>query len=109
VVWALIFTAVFSRHQYVWLTYRQRLEDVIAGFERAWEFFGGIFAVAIPDNLKAIVTTADPVNPQLNEGFLDYMQARGFLCDPTRVRSPKDKPRVDPTLTVRTHMNRRIS
>jgi len=95
VVWALIFTAVFSRHQYIWLTYRQRLEDVIAGFERAWEFFGGIFAVVIPDNLKAIVTTADPVNPQLNEGFLDYMQARGFLCDPTRVRSPKDKPRVE--------------
>ncbi len=94
-VWALIFTAVFSRHQYVWLTYRQRLEDVIQGCERAWEFFGGIFSVVIPDNMKAIVATADPVNPQLTEGFIDYMQAREFLCDPTRVRSPKDKPRVE--------------
>ena len=95
VVWALIFTAVYSRHQYVWLTYRQRLEDVIAGFERAWDFFGGIFAVVIPDNMKAIVATADPINPRLTVGFIDYMDARGFLCDPTRVRSPKDKPRVE--------------
>jgi hypothetical protein len=31
VTWALIFTAVFSRHMFVWLTFTQSLSDVISG------------------------------------------------------------------------------
>ena len=52
---ALIFTACCSRHCFVWLTFAQTTADVIAGFEAAWSFFGGVFMVVIPDNLKAIV------------------------------------------------------
>ena len=33
---------------------------MIAGFEAAWEFFGGVFAVVIPDNMAAIVDKANP-------------------------------------------------
>jgi len=95
VCWALIFTAVFSRHLYVHLTFDQSLPTVIAGFERAWDFFGGVFAVSIPDNLKAVVTKADPIKPVINEVFLEYAQSRDFVVDTTRVRSPKDKPRVE--------------
>jgi hypothetical protein len=95
VVHGLIFTAVYSRHMFVWPTYRQTLKDVIAGFEAAWEFFGGVFAVVIPDNMKAIVTAADATEPRLNDAFREYAQARGFVIDPARVRSPKDKPRVE--------------
>lgn len=95
VVHGLIFTAVYSRHMFVWPTYRQTLADVVGGFEAAWTFFGGVFAVAIPDNMKAIVTTAHATEPRLNDAFREYAQARGFVVDPTRVRSPKDKPRVE--------------
>jgi transposase len=98
-VWALILTACYSRHQYVWLTFTQALEDVIEGFEKAWEFFGGVFRVVVPDNMKTIVETADPVSPRLNEGFLEYAQARGFVIDPARVRKPDDKPRVERQVT----------
>jgi transposase len=91
---ALIFTAVYSRHLFVYLTFSQALESLISGFEAAWSFFG-VFKVVIPDNMKAIVDKADPVNPRLNAAFLDYVQARGFVVDPTRVRSPQDKPRVE--------------
>ena len=94
-VHALIFTAVFSRHLFVWLTFTQTLADVIAGCEAAWASFGGVFAVLIPDNMKPIVIDADPVNPTFSVGWLDYAQARGFGTDPARVRSPKDKPRVE--------------
>ncbi|HET7388355.1 MAG TPA: hypothetical protein VFJ19_17005 [Nocardioidaceae bacterium] len=38
-VHALIFTAVVSRHMFVWLTYSQTLTAVIAGCEAAWSFF----------------------------------------------------------------------
>jgi transposase len=41
VCWALIFTACYSRHMLVWLSFRQTVEEVIEGFEQAWEFFGG--------------------------------------------------------------------
>jgi transposase len=95
VVHGLIFTAVYSRHMFVWPTYRQTLGDVIAGFEAAWRFFGGVFAVVIPDNMKAIVDKADATDPKLNDAFREYAESRGFVVDPTRIRSPRDKPRVE--------------
>ena len=45
--------------------------------------------------MSPIVADADPVNPTLTAGWLDYAQARGFATDPARVRSPRDKPRVE--------------
>ncbi|ARR77235.1 hypothetical protein MOTT12_01571 [Mycobacterium intracellulare subsp. yongonense] len=95
VVHGLIFTAVYSRHMFVWPTYRQTLGEVIAGFEAAWVFFGGVFAVVIPDNMKTIVDKADATDAKLNDAFREYAQARGFAVDPTRIRSPRDKPRVE--------------
>jgi transposase len=95
VVHALIFTAVYSRHMFVWLSFTQTLAAVIAGCEAAWAYFGGIFKVLIPDNMSPVIADADPVNPTFTAGWLDYAQARGFGTDPARVRSPKDKPRVE--------------
>jgi len=95
VVHGLVFTACFSRHCFVWLTYRQTTADVIDGFEAAWRFFGGVFRTVVPDNLSAVVDTADPLTPRLNQAFVEYAQARGFRVDPARVRRPQDKPRVE--------------
>jgi len=92
---ALIFTPGVSRYSYVWLTHRQSLDDVIAGFEAAWIFYGGVFATVIPDNMKTVVDRADPLAPRLNQAFVEYAQHRGFAVDPARVRSPQDKPRVE--------------
>ena len=95
VVHALIFTAVYSRHCYVHLSFRQDLPSVIAGCEAAWAFFGGIFKIIIPDNMSAIVDRAHPLEPRISRAFAEYAQDRGFLIDPARVRSPQDKPRVE--------------
>jgi transposase len=94
-VHALIFTAVYSRHIFVWLSFTQTLAAFIAGCEAAWAFFGGVFAVLVPDNASAIVADADAVNPRFTAGWLDYAQHCGFATDAARVRSPKDKPRVE--------------
>jgi hypothetical protein len=95
VVHALIFTAVFSRHMFAWLTFSQTLEALIDGCEAAWRFFGGVFRVLVPDNMSAIVAHADSVNPRFTFGWLEYAQARGFGTDPARVAHPQDKPRVE--------------
>lgn len=95
VLWALIVTLVFSRHQFVWPTFRQTTEVVCEGLDRAWMFFGGIVATLIPDNTKAMIKDPDALDAILATAFLDYVQARGIFVDPARVRSPKDKPRVE--------------
>lgn len=95
VVHALIFTACYSRHCYVYLSFRQDLPAVIAGFDAAWAFFGGVFKVVIPDNMAAVVDRAHPTDPRFNQAFAEYAQDRGFLIDPARVRRPTDKPRVE--------------
>jgi transposase len=94
-VHALIFTACYSRHMFVWLSFTQTLAALVAGCEAAWVFFGGVFKVLIPDNASAIVADADAVNPRFTAGWLDYAQHCGFATDAARVRSPKDKPRVE--------------
>jgi hypothetical protein len=98
VVQALIFTAVFSRHCFVWLSFNQTTETVIAGCEAAWAFFGGVFAVLIPDNMSSVIDKANPTDPRFNQCFVEYAQARGFVIDPARVRTPTDKPRVERTV-----------
>jgi len=95
VCWALLFTACYSRHQFLWLSFRQTTEAVIEGCEAAWAFFGGVFRTVIPDNMSAVVDTADALEPRLNQAFVEYAQARGFHLDPTRVRHPRDKPKVE--------------
>ncbi|UQX10304.1 Mu transposase domain-containing protein [Candidatus Mycobacterium methanotrophicum] len=95
VVHALIFTAVYSRHMFVWLTFNQTLEAIIAGCEAAWAFFGGVFKVLIPDNMTPIVPKADSADPQFSVGWTEYSQTRGFFTDPARVAHPCDKPRVE--------------
>ena len=92
---ALIFTACYSRHCFVWLSFTQTTAAVIEGCEAAWRFFNGAFATVIPDNMSAIVDHANPLEPRLNQAFVEYAQARGFKIDPARVRRPQDKPRVE--------------
>jgi hypothetical protein len=48
-----------------------------------------------PTTPRQIVAEADAVNPRFTVGWLDYAQHCGFATDAARVRSPKDKPRVE--------------
>ncbi len=94
-LWALIVTLSFSRYQFVWPSFVQTTETVCEGLDRAWTFFAAMIRTIVPDNMKAIVKTPDALSPVLVAAFLDYAQARGLFVDPARVRSPKDKPRVE--------------
>jgi transposase len=94
-LWVLIVTLSFSRYQFVWPTFVQTTDAVCEGLDRAWWFFGAMARTIVPDNMSSVIRKADALNPTIVTAFLDYVQARGIFVDPARVRSPKDKPRVE--------------
>jgi transposase len=97
---AWIFTPSVSRYRFVFPTETETTASAIEACEAAWAFYGGIFAVIIPDNTKAIVVDPDALTPRITDGFLEYAQARGFVVDAARVGSPKDKARVERSVRV---------
>jgi len=92
---AWIFTPSVSRYRFVWPIERETTRESIEACEAAFEFYGGVFGVLIPDNTKALVEQPDALQPRLNGDFLEYSQARGFVVDCARVRKPQDKARVE--------------
>jgi transposase len=94
-LWVLIVTLSLSRYQFVWPTFLQTTDAVCEGLDRAWWFFGAMARTILPDNMSSVIKIADALNPSFVAPFLDYTQARGICVDPARVRSPKDKPRVE--------------
>ena len=94
-LYVLVVTLCFSRYQFVWPTWEQTTAAVCEGLDAAWRFFGGVVPRIIPDNASAIVSKADPHEPVIVAAFADYAQSRGLFIDAARVRSPKDKGRVE--------------
>ena len=66
---AWIFTAVRSRHRFVYPTFEETTARAIEACDAAWDFFGGVFKVIIPDNTKAIIIDADPLAPRITPAF----------------------------------------
>ena len=94
-LWVLVVTLSFSRYQFAWPTFVQTTEAVCEGLDRAWAFFGAMSKTILPDNMSSVIKRADALSPTVVAAFLDYVQARGIFVDPARVRSPKDKARVE--------------
>ncbi|WUA05699.1 IS21 family transposase [Nocardia sp. NBC_01377] len=61
----------------------------------AFEFFGGVPARLVIDNLRTGVDKPDLYDPRLNRSYAELAHHYGTLVDPARVRKPKDKPRVE--------------
>jgi transposase len=60
----------------------------------AFEFFGGVPARLVPDNLKTGVGKPDLYDPKLNRSYAEMAAHYGCLIDPARAIKPRDKPRA---------------
>jgi transposase len=65
------------------------------GQARAFQFFGGVPQLLVPDNPKALVTAACRAEPQITAVYRDFAEHYGATVIPARVRKPKDKASVE--------------
>jgi hypothetical protein len=88
-------TLAHSRHQFVHVSFQQTIPEFINALEDAWEYFGGVVARVVLDNLSAAVTKADRYDPIFQRSFEEYAAHRGFVIDAAVPRHPKGKPHVE--------------
>jgi transposase len=76
-------------------TWTQQLPDWIASHVRMVEFYGGVTALIVPDNLRTGVTHACFYEPELNATYQDFAAHYGTAILPTRVAKPRDKAKAE--------------
>ncbi|MBW6475384.1 MAG: IS21 family transposase [Anaerolineaceae bacterium] len=65
------------------------------GHVRAFEYFGGVVKIVVPDNLKTGVSKPNYYEPGINLAYQDLAEHYHFAVLPTRIRKPKDKGKVE--------------
>lgn len=96
--WLFVMTLGFSRRAYCELVFDQRIDTWLWLHIQAFEYFGGVPRVIVPDNLKAaVVRCAFGVDddPVLNRSYRELARYYGFRIDPTPPRSPQKKGKVE--------------
>ncbi|HEX5053041.1 MAG TPA: IS21 family transposase [Planctomycetota bacterium] len=96
--WVFVMTLGFSRRLFVRFVHDQRIETWLLCHIFAFEHFGGVPAVIVPDNLKAaVVRCAFAVDGEstLNRSYVELSRYHGFLIDPAPPRSPEKKGKVE--------------
>ncbi len=94
-VYAFIATASFSRHKYADFVFVQDQKSFIASHIRMIDYFGGVFEMVNLDNLKTGVIKASLYDPVINRAYQELSEHYKFFIHPCRVRSPKDKGKVE--------------
>lgn len=94
---AAIFVAVMgaSNYTYAEATWSQSLSDWLASHARAFEFFGGVPKMLIPDNLKSAVSKSCRYDPELNPSYQQLAAHYQVAVLPARPYKPKDKAKAE--------------
>lgn len=93
----------YSSYFYVEAFPDEKMQSWLLGHKHAFEFFGGVPTVAVPDNCATATDEArrkyfDTVI--LNKRYENFMDHYGIVVAPARVRKPKDKPTVEATVRI---------
>ncbi len=89
-----------SNYTYAEATLDQSLPCWIDGHVRMFEFFGGVPAVVVPDNLKSGVTTSSRYEPVPNRTYAELAAHYGAVIVPARPNRPRDKAKVEVAVQV---------
>jgi transposase len=99
---AQIFVAVLGASNYTFAeaSLSQDLASWIKSHVHAFEFFGGVAQILVPDNLKSGVTHPCRYEPDINPTYQDLAEHYDTTVIPARVRKPKDKAKVESAVLV---------
>jgi transposase len=67
----------------------------ISAHVNAYQFFGGVTRLLVPDNLKTGVEKADWYSPVINKTYHEMAEHYGTVVIPTGVRKPREKANVE--------------
>jgi len=92
-----VFVAVLgaSGYTFVHATYSQTQKDFILSHALAYEFFGGVSKIVVPDNLKSAVISNNKDGIIINDSYAALARHYSMAVQPTRPRKPKDKPKAE--------------
>lgn len=96
--WLFVMTLAFSRHMFTDLVFDQKSETWIRLHIAAFEFFGSVPKVIVPDNLKAAVIRAAfgvSRDPELHRSYRELARFYGFQVDPAPPHAPEKKGKVE--------------
>ena len=94
-LYAFIATLAHCRLKYVEVTFKQDQKNFVSSHIRMFQFFGGVPLRLNLDNLKSGVIKADLYDPTINRSYREMAEHYGCFVDPARVRSPRDKGKVE--------------
>ncbi len=84
-----------SNFTYAEATLSQTMPDWIGSHGRAFQYFGCVPRVLVPDNLKSGVSDACYYEPELNPTYTNMAEHYGCAVLPARPRKPKDKAKAE--------------
>jgi transposase len=89
-----------SNYTYAEATLTQRSVDFIQSHTRAVEYFGGVSAVGVPDQLRTGVTDPCRYEPTIQRTYADWARHYGTAIVPARPAKPRDKAKVEVAVQV---------
>ncbi len=94
---AAVLVAVLGASSYTFAeaTSGQDLRSWIGSHMRAFEFFGGVTEVVVPDNLKSAVSHPSYYEPDLNPTYRDLGEHYGVAIIPARPYRARDKAKAE--------------
>jgi transposase len=99
---AQVFVAVLgaSSYTYAEATWTQAIGDWVGSHVRAFEYFEGVAALVVSDNLRTGVSRACRYEPGINSTYAEMLAHYGSAALPTRVGRPQDKAKVESAVQV---------
>lgn len=89
-----------SSYTYAEATRDQQMESWLRAHVHAFEAWGGVPALAVPDNTKTGVTKACRYDPDLNPTYHNFAMHYGFGVLPARPYKPRDKAKAENAVQV---------
>jgi transposase len=89
-----------SSYTFAWASFSEDLPSWVEGHIRAFNFFGGVPEILVPDNLKSGVNKPCYYEPDINQTYHDLAGYYGTVVIPARVAKPKDKAKVESAVFV---------